>query len=301
MRSRSREFNVFGMSALDLFASALGAFILIAVVLMPYFLRVDRQVVEQITSERDQAQAELSATRQRLERAEGALQQTKDELQQAKDELQQAKDELQQCQQREAACEQARDELGREVERLLRELAAAKSAAEDARSETEAAKSEIARAKSAAEQAKSELRDCQAELNVCEEKLTRTFLAVVIQWATPKHDVDLHIIDAAGKEFYFDERTIPGRPGKLSVDTTGGPGVEIWEVPTAPTGEYRVLYDLYERHGNPDDAIVQGGVYYRDGHIRFRERRLTTPDYANAILVAVVTVNDDGSVEVAER
>ena len=37
MRTRSREINIFSMSALDLFASALGAFILIAVVLFPYF------------------------------------------------------------------------------------------------------------------------------------------------------------------------------------------------------------------------------------------------------------------------
>ena len=39
MKPRSREINVFSMSALDLFASALGAFILISIVLMPYFLR----------------------------------------------------------------------------------------------------------------------------------------------------------------------------------------------------------------------------------------------------------------------
>ena len=37
MKFRSREINVFSMSALDLFASALGAFILISLVLMPYF------------------------------------------------------------------------------------------------------------------------------------------------------------------------------------------------------------------------------------------------------------------------
>ena len=41
MKTRSREVNVFSMSALDLFASALGAFILISIVLMPYFLRLD--------------------------------------------------------------------------------------------------------------------------------------------------------------------------------------------------------------------------------------------------------------------
>ncbi|MEP2653601.1 MAG: hypothetical protein ABJH06_16615 [Paraglaciecola sp.] len=37
MKRRSKEINVFSMSALDLFASALGAFIIIALVTLPYF------------------------------------------------------------------------------------------------------------------------------------------------------------------------------------------------------------------------------------------------------------------------
>lgn len=37
-RNKSREINIFSMSALDLFASALGAFILIAIVALPYYL-----------------------------------------------------------------------------------------------------------------------------------------------------------------------------------------------------------------------------------------------------------------------
>ena len=41
MKFRSREINIFRMSALDLFASALGAFILISIVLMPNFLRAE--------------------------------------------------------------------------------------------------------------------------------------------------------------------------------------------------------------------------------------------------------------------
>ncbi len=39
MRRKDRELNIFSMSALDLFASALGAFILITLVLMPYYLK----------------------------------------------------------------------------------------------------------------------------------------------------------------------------------------------------------------------------------------------------------------------
>ena len=37
MKKRSRAINIFSMSALDLFASALGAFIIVAVLLLPYF------------------------------------------------------------------------------------------------------------------------------------------------------------------------------------------------------------------------------------------------------------------------
>jgi len=41
-RQKSREINIFSMSALDLFASALGAFILITVVALPYYLNTTR-------------------------------------------------------------------------------------------------------------------------------------------------------------------------------------------------------------------------------------------------------------------
>ena len=45
MKRRSREISIFSMSALDLFASALGAFILIAIVIFPYFPNTARTPV----------------------------------------------------------------------------------------------------------------------------------------------------------------------------------------------------------------------------------------------------------------
>ena len=45
MKRRNREISIFSMSALDLFASALGAFILIAVVIFPYFPNTGRSPV----------------------------------------------------------------------------------------------------------------------------------------------------------------------------------------------------------------------------------------------------------------
>lgn len=37
MKIRSREINIFSMSALDLFASALGAFMLLTIAALPFF------------------------------------------------------------------------------------------------------------------------------------------------------------------------------------------------------------------------------------------------------------------------
>ena len=146
-----------------------------------------------------------------------------------------------------------------------------------------------------------ELQQCRTALDSCQSSQAKTFLMAVIQWPTPKHDVDLHIIDAAGREFYFGAKTIPGRPGELRWDTQYGPGVEIWEVSGAPPGGYRILYNLFDPLGNTSPPVVKGGISFRDGHHRFRDRRLTRVGRSNAMLVAVVTVTDDGSVDIDER
>ena len=70
MKTRSREVNVFSMSALDLFASALGAFILISIVLMPYFLRLDPDEVAQLRRDLERTRDALEDTEQRLGQAQ---------------------------------------------------------------------------------------------------------------------------------------------------------------------------------------------------------------------------------------
>ena len=46
MRRPSRQLNIFSISALDLFASAMGAFVIIAVILFPYYMKNDDAVKE---------------------------------------------------------------------------------------------------------------------------------------------------------------------------------------------------------------------------------------------------------------
>ena len=147
-------------------------------------------------------------------------------------------------------------------------------------------------------QGAADLQRCRSELEVCTAKLAKTFLAIVIQWPTVRHDVDLHIFDASGREYFWDKKRYSGHSGELSVDTTCGPGVEIWEIADAPVGEYRVYYNLFDRHGNGAPAVVNGGVYHREGHNPFRKTALTNPGTAQ--LVAKVTVKNDGNVEVSQ-
>ena len=93
MKRRNREVSIFSMSALDLFASALGAFILIAIVMFPYFPNTGMAS----EAEMDEALEKLRVA------AEG-----NDELTQIADELEQAIDglrtELEACRNELAAC-----------------------------------------------------------------------------------------------------------------------------------------------------------------------------------------------------
>ena len=47
-RRKNREINIFSISALDLFASAMGVFLLVAIVALPYYLKVDPDLVDQV-------------------------------------------------------------------------------------------------------------------------------------------------------------------------------------------------------------------------------------------------------------
>src|SRR5205823_3406028 len=67
------------------------------------------------------------------------------------------------------------------------------------------------------------------ELTSCEASLATTFLVVVIEWnATGNFDVDLHVVDTDGNEFFWgrnnrDRRDYPSTEAQLSYDNTRGP------------------------------------------------------------------------------
>ena len=73
MKKSNREINIFSMSTLDLFASAMGAFILITLVLFPYVLNTGKseERVAEIKAQFEEREAEVKA--QREERVEAPL------------------------------------------------------------------------------------------------------------------------------------------------------------------------------------------------------------------------------------
>ena len=113
MKKRSRELNIFSMSALDLFASALGAFILITIVLLPFFPNLSLSGSEK--AELEQAQAELAQAQADLEKEkskQAKLAREKARLEREKAKLEQAK----------AKAPKTKSQLEKRVEALQQEI-----------------------------------------------------------------------------------------------------------------------------------------------------------------------------------
>ena len=115
MKQRNREINIFNMSALDLFASALGAFILITLILLPYFPNLDPTPVKE---ELEKTQAGLEKSRAGLEKSQAELEKSQAELDAAKAEAQELQARLAESKSREQALQKklkaATDQLKKE-------------------------------------------------------------------------------------------------------------------------------------------------------------------------------------------
>ncbi len=215
MKPRNREINIFNLSMLDVICGALGAFLILMVVMMPYYKKDSISMRQEL----QQAQTAAAEARQAAETAVTAQRAA------------------------EAQAEQFRQQ-----------------------------------AASAAQQ------------------LAKTFLLVHIQWATKKQDVDLHVVDPAGAEFFYKQKRHAGRPGELSVDSIYGPGNEVWSVSNAQPGDYAIFVNLYADHGEVVQPKIIGSVLHRDGKTALPDIQLT--GVKQKTLMATVTVDANGQVSV---
>lgn len=235
MKPRNREINIFNLSMLDVISGAMAAFLIIMVILLPYYKKekIDyqaiivrlQQTIAQLQSQRQAAEAQAEAAREQLARAQADAQQ-----------------------QRERA------------EALARQQ-------QSATAQAEAVREQLAQAQAEAQQQRERAEALAREL-------AKTFLVLYVRWDT-HDDVDLHLFDPAGAEFSFRNKVIAGRPGELSEDNVNGPGNEVWEIRDAPPGEYQVYVKLYAVKDRRKPVVVKGRFFHRDGGGPFPEVSLT--------------------------
>ena len=252
MKKSNREINVFSVSALDLFASALGAFIVMSMIFMVFFTMTS-QGADQV----EDLQSALDLCEDTRAEAEAALAQCESQLGQSVD-----ASALAQCQSDLAAAESRNGELQSEL------------AAAEARAEAAGAAAE--------------------ELESCRRALKKTFVLVLASWSTNIDDVDLHVVDPRGNEFYFSDRRHSGSDAVFEEDNTDGPGNEIWLHPNAEPGRYRVCYKLYSDYSGSPLPNVRGSVLWQEGKIEIPNVRLTSDSEVR--LAAEFEVDDDGIV-----
>ena len=159
MRLRRREINVFSMSALDLFASGMGAFILLAVMALPFFPNTgdSKERIEEVKEQLAEARQERDAARERATRLEDALanvRQTSDANEALAEALNDALRKLEEAERKVASLssELAREESReRELEQASRDLELALEEArkqrDDARTTVRELESELTKVK----------------------------------------------------------------------------------------------------------------------------------------------------------
>lgn len=248
MKKRSREINVFSVSALDLFASALGAFILLSLIFMVFFSMTspDASQAEEALTALDRCEARLSAAEARAAELEIQVSESVDATA------------LQRCESRVSELEQALAQCQSQLD--------------------------------AASELTGRLEQASEELQECRRALQRTFFLVIASWSS-RDDVDLHVVDPGGREFYYANRRASGSAAALEEDNTTGPGNEVWLHPSAETGRYRICYKLYS--GTPSPT-VRGSILWQEGKIEIPNIALSRQGQVS--LAAEVLVDENGVV-----
>jgi len=261
MKKKNRDINIFSMSALDLFASAMGAFLLIAVMALPYYLKVDPDLIKQ--------------------------------AQEAEAKANQAEQEKQVCEEKRAECEQARSQY--ESERTNLEAQNKTLSEENAALKANQGTCEEEKRKLEAEN--DALKDKNKE---CQKKLQKSFCVVTMKWKSAnKQDVDLHIIDPEGREYYYAKETHRGTDAAMTLDTKmETKGVEIWINKKLEPGQYKIYY-VYYNGSSP--VTVTGSVLTSSFTTDLKTKTLTRVDSNNRIKIATIIVDENGQARLEEH
>ncbi|MDZ7755781.1 hypothetical protein [Rhodohalobacter sp.] len=246
-----KQINVFGASFLDLLSGALGAVIILYVIVPKLEIPVDE------FEEQQQLAGEIAELGLSIEEISNMIPQSDyAQMLEQLSSIERTNNRLQgEIERLEARLEQF--ELSPEQEELIAEL-----------------EGQISELQEQVENVRTELSECEEGRSDCEADLEKIegdsqFLVVVMSWSTANHDVDLHVIDPDGNEFMYTNQSFPGVRGELTIDNTCGPGYEVWNITAPQEGDYEIYANLYSRSGcegeNPENGIADVTIYHRNG------------------------------------
>jgi myosin heavy subunit len=303
-RKRNREINVFSTSAIDLFASSLGVFIILVMILFPYFgkkhkeppaepqqkmvtIEAHQKVVEQLSS----VQEALGIKEKLMEESSSLVASLKEQI----EELLASKKSLDtqstiQQKQKEQIKEfktQLADQKSR-LDQLTQENLKLKEIASKNETQTNGLSTALEQKRELQQQLtslKSELQDLKKNNQDLEKQLKEkesseddaNFMAIIIQWPTQKHDIDLRVTTPSNKTYDFKTRVHKGSPARFTLDSRTGPGSEVWQTKSVEPGTYTIEYVFYNDYDNKEKAVVDGRIFTKTGEVEIPTQKLVFP------------------------
>lgn len=114
--------------------------------------------------------------------------------------------------------------------------------------------------------------ELEAKIKSLEQK--GSFLAIVFNWSTSEHDLDLVVKDPNGKKFTFKNKEFANYPGKIVLDSRRGPGAEIWQANKVIAGTYEAEITFYNQYGNAAPAEGKLVIFSSRGNVEIPDIKL---------------------------
>lgn len=109
-----------------------------------------------------------------------------------------------------------------------------------------------------------------------------TFL-ILARWEKEKHDIDMEVKSPGGIVYNFKNKTNSAEVAAFLVDSTKGPGVEMFKTGDEKTGTYEVKLKLYNTRGDNTNSKVELNVINAQGEKQV-EQVILTPEKREKII-----------------
>jgi len=126
---------------------------------------------------------------------------------------------------------------------------------------------------------------------------------VWLGWDTDHTDVDLHVKEPTGEEVYYGHNSSSTTGARVSRDFTGGYGPEVYTLPKAPPGEYKVETNYFSSHqassatGSTSAVVwsIQDMGRFDIEQVQFSSVRLTSHKQRQQVLSVVCDCRDQAA------